>query len=635
MKINKTQFESLKIYFQNISNATSKFLSKKAKFYKIWIILMNISIIYNHWLYPFIFCVFNEKYPYQEVVIDGINIIDIFIDVLIKNDNREYFLFYLIELFACCPFFIFLSINDESIFVNYYVLIKFLGLLRLIKAFILMGRYGEGYHQFLNFLIYKRKIKEGFLAFYELILAIHIATCLNFLFFEFDSHHNEKGWVIQTGLRDASIVELYFQNSYYIFTMVITQGYGNITPKTNWEMATAIFYMFFGNTFFIRFAGRIIKLTQQNFIKQLRKEKKEFYLEFARNFFFPKKYFTQALTGLFAAEISAFDLKNVDVIKNDFSELSDELFKDLVFHLHYELYRNFDLFSTAPPSFFKKVYNHFQFDAFEKGDIIYRAGYPAEHIFFLLQGSIILKYKPKLKKQHEKVFLIVGKDSFFGESEYLKKKERKFTAKARCKSLLFKINCRTFFKILEEYPFLKNKFLAHSYHKAKRQKRLKIIYAKNNVSPSIPSRAKKRWQNLKKAVFSLRFFVEKNNKKPKRRKKLFKLKKIQSRKTSLARSKSILSKNFDATFHKTRFTTKVGRTPIFLNEIENLASIRLEKLMNQINIDLFRSIHHNLKQPLESDTREREKITNLDQQLKVLEEKIEFLNSVEKNFGKN
>lgn len=628
----KNIFALAKNFFLNKTNQTSGLIfSKKNKFYKFWIILMIFTILYNQWIYPFLICFYNHQGAYQELFFDGINLLDIIVDILIKKNKRNNFFFYFIELLVSCPYFIFLSIPDESVFVNYYLLIKFVGLLRLLKMFILMSRYRKRYKNILSFVIVEKSLKEFFLVFYEFILIIHIATCLNYLSFAFDSEFefDPNGWIVKAGLIDASNIELYFQNSYYIFTMAITQGYGNITPKTNWEKLVAIVYMFFGNTIFSRFFGKIIQLTQYSNKKKIRKEKEEFYWEFSRKFYFPNKYIVQVLSDLNVAEKSVFYLKHLDEIKQEFSELSDELFKEVVMHLHYKLYQNFDFFSTAPPSFFKKIYNYFEFEAFNKGDVLYKTGYPAKEIYFLVKGSIRLKYRPGFKNEKNRICFHFCKNSFFGELEFLKKKDRKFTAKAGCKSLLFKIDGNIFFQILEEYPFLKNKFLKDSYYKFERQKRLKRIYQKDTLLHVIPKKEKNRWQSMKRKISSLNW-IEKY---PKEKKKKLPSK-SRSSSTSLARSTSNLVQNFTATFHKTRFTPKIQKMTINLEELETIASIKLEKLLNEINIDLFQSVTQEVEDKLKSDKNEEKQIIILGQHLKFLETKIEVLKSLEKSLEK-
>ena len=59
-------------------------------------------------------------------------------------------------------------------------------------------------------------------------------------------------------MKDKNNLEQYFASLYFICTVILTIGYGNISANTNTERVFCICFMFFGISFYGKFNFNII-----------------------------------------------------------------------------------------------------------------------------------------------------------------------------------------------------------------------------------------------------------------------------------------------------------------------------------------------------------------------------------------
>ena len=84
----------------------------------------------------------------------------------------------------------------------------------------------------------------------------------------------------------------------------------------------------------------------------------------------------------------------------------------------------------------------------EKGEILYRSGFPGRNFFLVISGQILIEDE----KQHPKVISAKG---HFGEKALFRDGLRSDTAQAVDNTTILAVNKRGFFAILSAYPSIK------------------------------------------------------------------------------------------------------------------------------------------------------------------------------------
>ena len=109
----------------------------------------------------------------------------------------------------------------------------------LMQRFLLFMKFNEQYVKILNF---------GLIA----ILFIHTSGC--FWYF-IGSFNPEKNWITEFGIEKESIYRKYVCSIYYVFTILVTVGYGNIKAVNLTELIFCILLMFIAVVIFSYIMG--------------------------------------------------------------------------------------------------------------------------------------------------------------------------------------------------------------------------------------------------------------------------------------------------------------------------------------------------------------------------------------------
>ena len=68
---------------------------------------------------------------------------------------------------------------------------------------------------------------------------------------------DQNNWIIASGMDSAPIADQYITSIYFVLTVIVTVGYGNILPVNNLEYIFVIIFMFFGVAYFSYVMGTL------------------------------------------------------------------------------------------------------------------------------------------------------------------------------------------------------------------------------------------------------------------------------------------------------------------------------------------------------------------------------------------
>lgn len=167
------------------------------------------------------------------------------------SDWKEIFKNYLINYFGF--FFDLLSILPIELFFNKFQIKALIRLLRSLLRFVYLIEFFNSWRYVLHANIFYMR---GAACFVYLSLTIHLSACIWFWVGCPYGYCMEKSWVNRIrGIRnETNSIEkriLYLDSLYFIAATITTTGYGDIVPKTFWEMVVACFIVIFGKVIYI------------------------------------------------------------------------------------------------------------------------------------------------------------------------------------------------------------------------------------------------------------------------------------------------------------------------------------------------------------------------------------------------
>ena len=111
------------------------------------------------------------------------------------------------------------------------------------------------------------------------------------------------------------------------------------------------------------------------------------------------------------------------------------------------------LFRYLPDDELGQILPLFKPIALEKGEVLYRTGFPGRNFFLIVSGQVIIL-------DEDQNSTVINANGHFGEKGLFKEGLRKETARAKEKSLILAINKRGFMAILSAFPSIKSRISA-------------------------------------------------------------------------------------------------------------------------------------------------------------------------------
>lgn len=292
----------------------------------------------------------------------------------------------------------------------------------------------------------------NYLCFFKLIMRIilfsHMFSCL---WYYIGISDIESGWVANLNLLNAPWWKRYTYSLYYILVVMNTVGFGDITPKNQYEIMFTICFIYFAcalSAYTINSIGLILGNMNRN-------ER-----EFKRNM--------NVLNGFMKQKKINFNLRNKirnyleylwreDQIFNDSTQeiinrLSKSLKEELLLNANGVILKNFELFhNNFSENSLKKMVFIMKETKYMPGDFIYLPEETKDpSIYIVRKGKVELFIQTACQQNSFTTLQTLKKNEIFGEISFFSDRMRETGARAVTFTSVYAINRQSFIEILKE-----------------------------------------------------------------------------------------------------------------------------------------------------------------------------------------
>lgn len=341
--------------------------------------------------------------------------------------NREYIrTWFFIDFLAAIPFsHSFFGGMFETQGFKILRLVRLVRLLKLAKIVPLIKRWN--YLRTLNPSLVRMSLFFGIL-----ILVAHWMAC---------------GWIaLGTELEKQDPLSAYVRAIYWVITTMTTVGYGDITPKNNFQIVYAVLIMILG----VGTYGYVIA-NLSSYFGNIDTARSDFTRKMGIiNAFLVYREIPPELENRIRSYYNYIWDNRLDHNEEEvIGELPDSLKLDVKLYLRQPLISKVPLFQKASPEFRNEMVNYLQIHVFMPGDFIVKKGEPGNSIYFVSRGSV------EILDDEMKTLAVIGEGSFFGETSLLLEQPRNATVKAHSFCNVYSLDKKNFEHLLSKYPQFK------------------------------------------------------------------------------------------------------------------------------------------------------------------------------------
>ena len=296
---------------------------------------------------------------------------------------------------------------------------------------------------------------------FMVVIIVHVAGCFwYFLAWLYD--FDPSTWVVRSQLQEESTQALYLVSIYWVFTVITTVGFGDITAANSTERIYAIIVMGVGIAFYSYTISNISSVLASMNQRDLEyKTTLAAINDFATETSLPKDLRDSIISQIkhnFQTNINAWFSKDKLL-----SELPAHLRTQVSATIHKTLVSKIPFFQNKDPGFLSFVVPKLKSVAYTIGDLVYKVADYASETFFLLKGEVMLK------DEYGVGFKSYMKGSYFGEIEVLQKCLRYHT----CQVISLKAECLVLAKdqlkeVMEEFPAVAAEIIEYAQNRDKR-----------------------------------------------------------------------------------------------------------------------------------------------------------------------
>lgn len=480
-------------------------------FKKIWKSIMLFAFLYTILIYPTLLAFrlmefsWDDEYLIIGVFVDFCFFIDIFFSFFTAFEDKRGKLVYksqeiaiayaktwfLFDLSTSIPFYwIFATKGSHSLplknnfrdFIQIEVPMEFkvLHLLRIVK----IARLYANTQQIEYFLIKTLKVdRQAFLTlkFVSFIaIIVHISSCVWVFLSKLQNVDDlNSSWVFVNQVQDfsdLSEIEKYVTSVYFIVTVLLTVGYGDLVPKTNLEKVYFIISIFFALGVFGYIMTTCITLFSVRLSRMARyfHMADQFLLGFKVRFRLSKILHWKML--FFFKKSCFFDDNSLEKNQKKLLNLLPlETHYDVVYFLFQNFLNKFDFFVDKPMSFSIRILPLLKPSYFLPGDEIFKHGDPSLFVYFITKGRVVTCCEDNTGKERAQIYL---EGSYFGEVDIILGQERLENCYAETELHLLKIEKKEFLKLLLDYESVRAEVVAL----AQQRSVVRKLYRKTNPS---------------------------------------------------------------------------------------------------------------------------------------------------------
>ena len=446
------------------------------RFRKIWTLIISIALIYTSWIFPFRLAFeidfsdnILQNWLYVDLSIDFIFLLDVGVNSFSAFENNdgilvfnkidifiEYLKFWFwVDLISSFPFYILTSGTTFAVSNKIIKLSKLPKLLRLLRfgKMLKMVKLPFLNKNYLKRITSKKIVFNLLRVAYWFFFLIHICACLWYYVIQFEnSNDTYKSWVIRYNLIDSDMSEKYIAAMYYVVTIMVTVGYGNITATTYNEKVLTICAMLTGIFIYGQLMGALLKFYGEMHKEfQCYKDRVNFLESFTLNLHIPGFLHGRMLFANWNLNKITKRAHLMEKYTNDgfFGEISDIHLCEICQYMFKKELKKFDFFEDKPPLFIAKMVISMKIVNYKAGEKIYSAGDPAFYIYFILEGRVFAHF---INREFSDMVWIGLEGCIFGEIDILFPAKRQNNVSAESETFLWRIESKKFMDILDEYP---------------------------------------------------------------------------------------------------------------------------------------------------------------------------------------
>jgi len=437
-------------------------ISPFGTFIKIWNSIILLVMVYVITVFPVRLGFIDDTLDWAifDLLVDSIFMFDMVVNTLTAyedlNGNLVFHLhkialnylqkWFFLDLISSLPFNLILEGSNDiaigSTTPNIYKVTKVFRLFRLAK----MSNYYT--RIFINFRVSKETLQLSKMIISMLFL-LHITSCLWIMIAKIED--NPETWISYYDLIDADEFTLYIASIYFILTVLITLGYGNITATTTPEKAFISVFMFLGIGCFGFLLGTLNQIFQKKV--KLGENKEMFFIQIGKILKIPQKTLSKILIRNKKLHVSNLLTKISSLRRQDiFKDLPFSLQESLYSFIYKDLLEKIEFFHDKPFSFLNQILPKLTPTFLKKGDEVFREGDVANDVYFIMKGRVVSKCLDTNEKIKTVIFMEGG---YFGEADIIYKRQRHETALAESDAEIWKLDKKPFLKALKSFKEIK------------------------------------------------------------------------------------------------------------------------------------------------------------------------------------
>jgi len=472
-------------------NVKTRLIMPNSVFKKVWNGLLAFILLYTALIMPFRIAfydvVFWDGWTVMDFVIDLLFFVDVFINffsVKVKEDgsletnHRTIALSYLkgwflLDFSACMPFSL-LDLHTPSTDTpsNKYNsvlrlarlprLYKLFRVVRILKAFQHYRQNGcvERIQDFLQINSRLYKLIKFLLS---VFVCVHVVGCFWYFSARVENFDPDT-WVVRTQHNEDDTLTLYMFSVYWAITTCVTVGYGDITAKTDLELAISMIWMVAGVGFYSYTVGSLSSfLTSVDTRQSILASKMAAIQEFAVESGISNDCKVKVRNAI------RYNTHKTGTIWQDKHSLFNELPKVLRYEVAISMYNGVaghtPLLAGKDPAFIVFILPLFRPLKLKSGEYLYHEGDHADEVYLITQGRVnfVVKYS-------EIVYKSFLRGSMVGDVEVLWQVRRISNAMCHGIGEFLVLSNKDLAEVLHEFPTEGREMMAVAKEKARRTK---------------------------------------------------------------------------------------------------------------------------------------------------------------------
>lgn len=255
------------------------------------------------------------------------------------------------------------------------------------------------------------------------------------------------GWIVMgsgNALAEGdSELTIYIKAVYWAMTTLTTVGYGDITPKTPWQMVYAALTQILGVGFFGYVLSNVASLiARSDAAREHHMDNLDRIETFMKTHKIPDHLRAKTRSYFHYLWNHKKGYRDNALLKG----LPDKIQSDLYFFINRSIIEKVPFLRLASPELIEDLMNHLEPRIVVPGERIFKVGDPGDSLYFIQSGAV------RILTKEGSVVAELSDGSFFGEMALLSDRRRSATAVASQYCDLYSLSKGSFERVIHSYP---------------------------------------------------------------------------------------------------------------------------------------------------------------------------------------